>query len=63
MRVLERKEFRERERTNNLEKEREQTENRHTQILWFGHEDLRPHTKVLDGYIFTIILDLLDVLQ
>jgi hypothetical protein len=40
-----------------LEKEREQTENRYTEIPWFGHEDLRPHTKALDGYIFTIFLD------
>ena len=23
-------------------------------ILWFGHKDLHPHTKALDGYIFTI---------
>jgi hypothetical protein len=52
MKVLERKEFRERERTN-----REQIENRYTEILWFGYEDLRPHTKALDGYIFTIFLD------
>jgi hypothetical protein len=40
-----------------LEKEREQTENRYTKILWFGHENLRPYTKALDGYIFTIFLD------
>jgi hypothetical protein len=49
MKVLERREFRERERTN-----REQI---HTEIPWFGHEDLRPHTKTLGGYIFTIFLD------
>jgi hypothetical protein len=48
MKVLERKEFRERERTN---------KNRYTEIPWFGHEDLRPYTKALDGYIFTIFLD------
>jgi hypothetical protein len=24
------------------------------EIPWFGHEDLHPHTKALDGYIFTI---------
>jgi hypothetical protein len=42
MKVLERKEFR---------------ESRNKEIPWFGHEDLRPHTKALDGYIFTIFLD------
>ena len=49
MKVLEGKEFRERER--------EQTKNKYTEIPWFGHEDLRPHTKALDDYIFTIFLD------
>ncbi len=47
MKVLERKEFRKRERTN-----REQI-HKDTVV----HEDLRPHTKALDGYIFTIFLD------
>ena len=42
MKVLERKEFR---------------ESRNKEIPWFGHEDLRSHTKALDGYIFTIFLD------
>jgi hypothetical protein len=37
--------------------------NRHKEIPWFDHEDLRSHTKALDGYIFTIILDLPNLLD
>jgi hypothetical protein len=51
-RVLERKEFRERDK-----------QNRHKKIPWFSHENLRPHTKAFDGYIFIIILHCYNEIQ
>ena len=50
-------------RKKNLEKESEQTQNTHIKIPWFGNEDLRSHTKAIDGYIFSIIINVLNILQ
>ena len=32
----------------------ESRDNGNKNIPWFSHEDLHPHTKALDDYIFTI---------